>query len=56
MLDSDRRYWLQVVHVTVQAADRVLRAGDALGFVDEGEPLSIEANGEAEVLLFDLPR
>lgn len=55
-LDSDRRYWLQVARGTVLASDRVLRAGDALGFVDEGGPLSIEANGEAEVLLFDLPR
>jgi redox-sensitive bicupin YhaK (pirin superfamily) len=54
--DSDRRYWLQVVRGTVYAADRVLRAGDALGFVDEGEPLAIEANGDAELLLFDLPR
>ena len=56
MLDSDRRYWLQVTRGTVLAAERVLRAGDALGFVDEGEPLHIEANGAAELLLFDLPR
>ena len=54
-LDSDRRYWLQVARGTVLAADRVLRAGDALAFVDEGEPLRVEANGEAEILLFDLP-
>ncbi|GAB6196906.1 pirin family protein [Lysobacter xanthus] len=55
-LDSDRRYWLQVARGTVMAAEHVLRAGDALGFVDEGGPLHVEANGEAEVLLFDLPR
>jgi hypothetical protein len=55
-LDSDRRYWLQAARGTVLAADRVLRAGDALGFVDEGGPLHIEANGAAELLLFDLPR
>ncbi|MGY4515246.1 pirin family protein [Lysobacter sp. HA18] len=54
-LDSDRRYWLQVARGTVMAADRVLRAGDALGFVEEGGPLVVEANGAAEVLLFDLP-
>ncbi|AXK72656.1 pirin family protein [Lysobacter sp. TY2-98] len=54
-LDSDRRYWLQVARGTVMAADHVLRAGDALGFVEEGGPLVIEANGDAEVLLFDLP-
>lgn len=55
-LDGGRRYWLQVARGTVLAADRVLRAGDALGFVDEADPLQLEANGEAEVLLFDLPR
>ena len=55
-LDSDRRYWLQVARGTVLAADRVLRAGDALGLVDEGGALHIEANGDAELLLFDLPR
>ncbi|HEY4556133.1 MAG TPA: pirin family protein [Lysobacter sp.] len=55
-LDGGRRYWLQIVRGTVLAADRVLRAGDALGFVDESEALQVEANGEAEILLFDLPR
>lgn len=55
-LDSDRRYWLQVTRGTVLAADHVLRAGDALGFVDEGGPLQVEANVDAELLLFDLPR
>jgi hypothetical protein len=40
----------------VLAADSVLRAGDALGFVDEGDPLHVESNAAAELLLFDLPR
>jgi len=56
-LDAGRRYWLQVARGAVRVGDRELRAGDALGFVDEAIALAIEGVGEdrADVLLFDLP-
>ncbi|RMH93123.1 pirin family protein [Lysobacter pythonis] len=59
MLDAARGYWLHIARGEVKVAgERTLRAGDALGFVDEAGALSVEGagDGEAEVLLFDLPR
>ncbi len=56
--DAARGYWLHVATGEVRARERTLVAGDALGFLDEAGTLRIEggAEGEAEVLLFDLPR
>ncbi|MCI4568305.1 pirin family protein [Lysobacter sp. CFH 32150] len=55
-LDPARRYWLHVAQGDVGVDGRLLSAGDALGFADEGA-LRIEGrgNGTADVLLFDLP-
>jgi redox-sensitive bicupin YhaK (pirin superfamily) len=50
-----RRYWLQVVRGQVRVAGRELNAGDALGLVEEAGMLAVEARGDAQVLLFDLP-
>ena len=52
---ADRRYWLQVVQGRVEAAGRELNAGDALGFADEAQLLTVAAKSPARVLLFDLP-
>ena len=52
-----RRYWLHVAQGAVEANGRVLVAGDALGYVEEGGSLRITGQGEsrADILLFDLP-
>lgn len=57
VLDPARRYWLHVATGSVIAGERMLAAGDALGFVDERGPLRISGHGDttADVLLFDLP-
>jgi quercetin 2,3-dioxygenase len=54
-LDPARRYWLQVVRGTLEAAGRRLTAGDALGFAEEGGALALSGLDATEVLLFDLP-
>lgn len=56
-LDRTRRYWLHVARGSVTAGERMLDAGDALGFVDETGPLRLTGHGDAgaEVLLFELP-
>ncbi len=55
-LDPTRRYWLHVATGEIAMGERVLVAGDALGFVDEGDSLSLRGLGEtSDVLLFDLP-
>lgn len=55
-LDPARRYWLHVALGSVIAGERMLVAGDALGFVDEDGTLELRGGSEAaEVLLFDLP-
>ena len=55
-LAADRLYWLHVAAGEVQAGERVLRAGDALGFADEAGELSLRGiAGVGDVLLFDLP-
>ncbi len=56
VFDPGRRYWLHVATGGVRLGERVLQAGDALGFVDED--IAIEVQGIADtsdVLLFDLP-
>ena len=56
-LDPSRRYWLHVAQGAIEVEGRALAAGDALGFVEEGRPLSIVGRdaGIADILLFDLP-
>lgn len=55
-LDPARLHWLHVATGEVQVGDRLLRAGDALGFADEGGTLQLRGVGEAgDVLWFDLP-
>lgn len=56
-LAADRLYWLHVAAGEVQADERVLRAGDALGFADEAGELALRGIADtSDVLLFDLPR
>ena len=56
-LAADRLHWLHVAAGEVQAGERVLRAGDALGFADEAGELALHGIADAsDVLLFDLPR
>ena len=55
-LDPARRYWLHVAAGGIDVAGRVLQAGDALGFVDEGGALPLRGIGDrSDVLLFELP-
>ena len=55
-LDPARGYWLHVATGEVAVGERVLKAGDALGFVQEGDALAVRGIGEtSDVLLFDLP-
>lgn len=55
-LDPSRRHWLHVATGEVAVGERVLAAGDALGFVDEGSELVFRGIDErSDVLLFDLP-
>ena len=52
--DPSRRYWLHVAQGEAVAGERVLAAGDALGFTGESTPLRLTGKG-ADILLFDLP-
>jgi redox-sensitive bicupin YhaK (pirin superfamily) len=55
-LSAQRRYWLQVAVGEIAIGDRVLRAGDALGFVEEAGESMLRGVGEiSAVFLFDLP-
>lgn len=55
-LDPARRYWLHVATGEVAAGERMLRAGDALGFVEEAVTLELHGTGDtSDVLLFELP-
>jgi redox-sensitive bicupin YhaK (pirin superfamily) len=55
-LDPAKRYWLHVAAGEVALGDRVLQAGDALGFVDEAGELALRGIGaSSDVLLFELP-
>lgn len=56
VLDPTRKHWLHVAAGEVAVGERVLAAGDALGFDGEGGELSLRGVGESsDVLLFDLP-
>jgi redox-sensitive bicupin YhaK (pirin superfamily) len=52
-LGTGRHVWLQVVRGTVFAGEETLAAGDGLAVSDE-QSLTVRANGEAEVMVFDL--
>ena len=55
-LDPARRHWLHVASGEIACGDRVLVAGDALGFVEEGGELALRGiAANSDVLLFDLP-
>ena len=55
-LDPARRQWLHVARGEVAMDERVLQAGDALGFVEEGGVLELRGLAPgSDVLLFDLP-
>ncbi|MEO5962801.1 MAG: quercetin 2,3-dioxygenase, partial [Thermomonas sp.] len=56
VLDPSRRYWLHVTSGEVRLGERVLQAGDALGFIDEAGGIELHGNADiTDVLLFDLP-
>ncbi|MDQ3159603.1 MAG: pirin family protein [Pseudomonadota bacterium] len=56
VLETSRRYWLHVATGEVRLGERVLQAGDALGFIDEAGTVDMQGIGErSDVLLFDLP-
>jgi quercetin 2,3-dioxygenase len=48
-----RLSWLQVARGSVQVNDQVLEAGDGAA-IDQEPSLLIQANGDAEILLFDM--
>ena len=55
-LDPARLYWLHVATGEIAIGERVLKAGDALGFVQETGALAVRGVGaDSDVLLFDLP-
>jgi quercetin 2,3-dioxygenase len=53
-LAPGRHVWLQVARGDVRLAGRALAAGDGVADESEGD-LALEADGAAEILLFDLP-
>ena len=56
VLDPTRRYWLHVATGEIRVGARRLRAGDALGFIDEAGTVDLHGSaGVSDVLLFDLP-
>ena len=55
-LDPARKHWLHVATGEVAVGERVLVAGDALGFDGEAGELALHGIGDSsDVLLFDLP-
>ena len=56
VLDPARRYWLHVAAGEVALGERMLAAGDALGFIAEDGALELRGVGAtSDVLLFELP-
>jgi redox-sensitive bicupin YhaK (pirin superfamily) len=56
--DPAMRYWLHVAQGAVRLGDRLLSAGDALGFTQESGTQHLQgvgAESPADVLLFELP-
>lgn len=54
VVQPGRRAWVHIANGSVTTAGNALHAGDAVGTDDPGA-LQLTANGEAEVLVFDLP-
>ena len=54
-LDPARRYWLHVAQGQVDVDGRAMRAGDAIGFIEESRSLKITGGAGVDLLLFDLP-
>ena len=55
-LDRTRRHWLHGATGEIALGDRILTAGDALGFVDEAANLHLRGIADmSDVLLFELP-
>lgn len=55
-LDPMRRYWLHLATGRIAVGERVLTAGDALGFVEEAGALELRGMDDiSDVLLFELP-
>jgi len=59
-LHPDRKYWLQAArgHATLagDGLQAALRAGDGLGLEKASGKAILQASGDAEILLFDLPQ
>lgn len=53
-LDSGRNYWVQVVKGQLAINDQSMKASDALALTEESS-LTLQAEEDAEVLIFDLP-
>ncbi|KFD22272.1 MULTISPECIES: pirin family protein [Tatumella] len=53
-LDSGRNYWVQVVKGKLAINDQLMKASDALALTEESS-LTLQAEEDAEVLIFDLP-
>jgi len=53
-LDSGRNYWVQVVKGKLAINDQSLKASDALALTEESS-LTLQAEDDTEVLIFDLP-
>ena len=53
-VNSDRHVWLQVARGNVLVGDYALKSGDAIAGDRLGE-IVVTAQGDAEILLFDLP-
>jgi len=55
-LDPARLYWVHVAAGEVEIGERILKAGDALGFVQEAGAVAVHGVGaDSDVLWFDLP-
>ena len=53
-LDSGRNYWVQVVKGKLAINNQSMKASDALALTEESS-LTLQAEEDAEVLIFDLP-
>ncbi|MEM1141317.1 MAG: pirin family protein [Pseudomonadota bacterium] len=54
-LQSDRSAWVQAIRGSVEVDGTTLDAGDGLA-IRSGSSIELETSGEAEILLFDVPK